>query len=95
PFVQKHLIARSMYDQMWIDSSLLSFLLDKTKEVDPRSTPSLHEKDLTPLLDDLEYENLVAQSQVLAILCNLQSYTLRERIEEIIELIESELNEQS
>jgi hypothetical protein len=91
PFVQEHFVVRSMYDQMWNDSGFLSFLLDKSKDIDPSSTPSQHQQDLSPLLDEIEFENLVSQARVLAIICNLQSYTLRERIEEIISRIESEI----
>jgi hypothetical protein len=93
PYILEHFIARSMYDQMWKDSSLHSVLLDKSYDVDPESNSSLHQKDLSPILDEIEFENIVAGCRVLAVLSNLQAHTLRERIEEILALIESEIKE--
>jgi len=90
PFIHEHFLTRSLHHGMWKDSSLQSFLLDKSKGLLTPSTPSKHDLDLSPLLDDPHFENVVSQANTLAIVCNLQSYTLRERIEEIIELIEKE-----
>lgn len=90
-YMQKHFIARNIHDRLWKSSAISTFLLDKSKDVNAQSTPSKHEKDLAAILDDLEFENLASQGRVLAIICNLQSYALRERMEEILELIETEI----
>ena len=91
PFTEKHFISRNAHVRMWKNSTISTFLLDKSQDLNIQSTPSKHEKDLAPILDMLQFENIISNCRLLAMIGNLQSYTLRERMEEVIALIETEM----
>jgi len=90
-YIQEHFILRDIHDLMWSNSTFLSFLLDKSKGVDTSSSRSKHKINVASILNDPQFENIVTQCRTLAVICNLQSYTLRDRIEEILGIIEGEM----
>ncbi len=90
-FVITNFNVRNIDVARWDNNSISAFLLDEDDYIGVKNTPSKHIDDPAAVLDLPLFENLVARGKVLSEISNLQSYALRKRIVEIIELIESEI----
>ena len=91
PFLLEYSNYRNLLNYFWINNTSKSFQLDRKNETDFKIGNSKKEVDFLSLLDNSKFEGLVSQSAGFANLANSQSYSLRKRIVEILEIIDQEL----
>ena len=82
---------RNLVNQYWKDNIIEAFHLDKDIKADFYLGDTKREINLSELLDEIQFENHIAQCATFAHLANSQSLTLRKRIVELLELIEHDL----
>lgn len=83
---------RNLVNQYWKDNIIEAFHLDSNVKAEFFLGDTKREVDLSGLLDEIQFENHVAQCATFSYLANSQSYSLRNRITEILELIHQDLN---
>jgi hypothetical protein len=92
PFLEENLSIRTLTHHNWINGRILSFQLDSAVNTQFELTRSKRTLNLSVLLDHPKFEDKMATCMELTMLTNSQSLSLQERITDILELIESELN---
>jgi len=92
PYIIRSGLARDINNAFWKDEDPPIFILNRNAKRDFIIGPSTHTPDLKSLLADPELEGIVTISFTLNHVCNLQSETLRQRIIELLNLLEAELN---
>ena len=85
-------LLRTLIAQYWKDGVIDSFHLDQGTKTEFNITKSKKEVDFSKLLDHSNFEDHIAECASFSKLINSQSYSLRNRITEILDLIEQELN---
>jgi hypothetical protein len=93
PFLLNFGIHRTLTNNFWNNSTAKSFQLDNKSESDFEIGNSKKKIDFSILLNDSKFESLVAQSASFSKLANSQSISLRNRIVEILEIINNDLKE--
>ncbi|GMN10042.1 hypothetical protein MTsPCn9_15430 [Croceitalea sp. MTPC9] len=78
---------RNLVNQYWEDNIIEAFHLDKNTKTDFHLGDTKKEIDLFDLLDEVQFENHIAQCATFSNLANTQSHSLRNRIVEILDLI--------
>lgn len=84
---------RNLVNQYWKDNIVEAFHLDKNIKSEFNLGDTKREINLSGLLDEIQFENHIAQCATFANLANSQSLSLRSRIVEILDLIEQDLNQ--
>ena len=92
PTLLEHRFLRTVIAQYWKDGLVDTFHLDKGSKTEFNITKSKKEVDFSKLLDHSNFEDHIAECASFSKLINSQSYSLRNRITEILDLIEQELN---
>ena len=92
PLLLQQGLYRNLVNQYWEDNLIGAFHLDEGTQTAFNLGDSKKEMVFSELLHKTEFENHLAQCATFAKLANSQSYSLRKRIEEILELIEDGLN---
>ncbi|NKI30948.1 DUF6090 family protein [Croceivirga thetidis] len=91
PLLLKKGMYRNLVNQYWKDNIIEAFHLDKNIKADFYLGDTKREINLSVLLDEIQFENHIAQCATFANLANSQSLSLRNRIVELLELIEQDL----
>lgn len=84
---------RNLVNHYWKDNIIESFHLDKNVKADFNLGDTQKEINLSELLDEIQFESHIANCATFAYLANSQSISLRNRITEILELIEHDLEQ--
>ena len=93
PMLSQKGLLRNIFDQYWKDNVLSAFHLDQGTKTEINIGNSKTEIDFSAILDDPLFESSMAQCATYAKLTNSQAVSLRQRIVEILDLIEKDLNE--
>jgi hypothetical protein len=91
PFLEENISIRTLTHHNWKNRLLESFQLDKGINAKFQLSPSARSTDISLLLDNPKFEDKMATCMELTMLTNSQSISLRERIIDILGLIEEEL----
>ena len=86
-------ITRNMTNNLWKDGYTPTEALDKKYNYKFTLNPTKKDLNLKNVLEDLELEGIISQVITYHQITNIQSQTLRERITDILEIIESEIEE--
>ena len=92
PFLEENVSIRTLTYHNWKNGLLQSFQLDNTRNTEFKLTESQRDLDLSVLLDNPKFEDKMAVCLELNMLTNSQSLSLKQRIQDVLELIEQELN---
>ena len=92
PFLKVHINYRTVLANYWNTDRVKAVLIDKNQESELNLTPSKPTEDISKLLDIPDFEDHLADCATWNKLINIQSETLRNRILEILKLIQQELN---
>lgn len=92
PLLSQQGIVRNILTGYWKDNVQTNFLLNKDSETEFNFGTSKKEIDISAILDDLRFESYIVQCASYAKLTNIQALALRQRIVEILDLIEKDLN---
>ena len=92
PFLEENVSIRTLTYHNWKNGLLQSFQLDNTRNTEFKLTESQRDSDLSVLLDNPKFEDKMAVCLELNMLTNSQSLSLKQRIQDVLELIEQELN---
>ena len=92
PFLEENFSIRTLTYHNWKNGLLQSFQLDNTRNTEFKLTESQRDLDLSVLLDNPKFEDKMAVCLELNMLTNSQSLSLKQRIQDVLELIEQELN---
>lgn len=91
PFLKEHDFYRTILANFWKTNQVNRFLIDKDQKTSLQLTKSKSTEDISKLLDEISFENHLADCITWNKLINLQSETLRNRIVEILTLLQKEL----
>jgi hypothetical protein len=91
PSLFKHGAYRNIINRFWNENTFEVFTLDKNNVTEFNVGKSKSSVDLDELLEQTPFENHIVQCASYAKITNIQSLSLRNRIIEIIELIEQDL----
>jgi len=91
PLLIEHSLYRNLINRYWKANIISSFHLDKDTKTEFNLGQSKKDMNLSDFLNDSRFENHIAQCASLAKLTNSQSISLRQRIVEILDLIEQDL----
>ncbi|MGB5377522.1 DUF6090 family protein [Muriicola sp.] len=91
PYLFEKIPMRSITNQFWKSQLIKTFHLDNDVETNFILGDSQKEINVDELLDDVKFEGYMAECASVAEALNSQSYSLRERIVEILTIINSEL----
>ena len=91
PLLEEHISIRTLTYHNWKNHLLESFQLDQAVNTKFELTESGRKVDLNSLLDNPKFEDKMATCMELTMLTNSQSISLRERITDILDIIEVEL----
>lgn len=86
-------ISRNMHNNLWKDGYTPTEALDKEASLTLTIEPTKKDLNLQKVLQDVELEGIVSTVITTHQITNLQSVTLRNRILNILEIIEGEMNE--
>jgi hypothetical protein len=92
PILMEHYSFRTVLNSYWKNNVVDQFHLDQGTKTKFTVGNSKSGKDITALLDNSRFEDIVANCASMARLTNSQSVSLRNRIEELLELIKQDLN---
>lgn len=92
PELINHSSLRTISNRYWQNEVISMFQLDGVADLTIEIGDSNRDLDVNTLLDDTHFEDHVAQCLSMAELTNSQSMSLRNRIVDILKLIENELN---
>jgi hypothetical protein len=84
-------ISRNVTNALWKDGYTPIEALDKKKNKKLNIKPTKKNLDLNEVIEDVELEGVISQAITLHQITNIQSNTLRERIINILEIIEREI----
>ncbi len=93
PLLLQQGLYRNLVNQYWKDNIIDEFHLDKGTNIAFNLGPSKKVIDFAKLLDETEFENHVSQCATFSKLANSQSFSLRKRMEEILELLKKEIDQ--
>ncbi len=93
PMLAQKGILRNLLNRYWKDNVLASFHLDKGTKTEIDLGNSAKKIEVSKLLDDGQFESHIAQCASYAKIANSQAMSLRQRIVEMLDLIEQGLNE--
>ncbi|PHQ28452.1 DUF6090 family protein [Leeuwenhoekiella nanhaiensis] len=93
PFLTKVISTRSILNQYWQENAMETFYLDKGTTVKFNIKNSRAPTDFANLFESPEFENHLAVCATDAKIANIQSLSLKNRINEILEIITQELKE--
>jgi hypothetical protein len=91
PLLEEHISIRTLTYHNWKNHLLESFQLDREVNTEFKLTESVRNADLSALLDNSKFEDMMATTMELTMLTNSQSVSLRDRITDILNLIEGDL----
>ena len=91
PLLSKHGIIRNVLEQYWEDNVSGAFHLDEGTETNLELGRSKKEMLLSNLLDEAEFESDIARCASFSKITNSQAVSLRQRMVEILDLIEQDL----
>lgn len=91
PILTELIPLRTVVNAFWENQTLRTFSLDEGQIITFKIGNSKKEFDATKILNDVRFEGIVAQCASFSELINSQSYTLRKRILEILNIIEIEI----
>ncbi|MDX1471308.1 MAG: DUF6090 family protein [Flavobacteriaceae bacterium] len=91
PYLYEKIPLRSVVNVFWENQMLSNFHLDQDYTSSFTIGNSKKDLDIDGLLDDSKFESFIAQCASFTELINSQSYTLRSRIQEILDIIEEEM----
>ena len=91
PTILKHNVYRNLIDQYWENDIMKNFHLDEGTNTQFSLGRSKSVMQLDELLDNQTFESHISQCASFAKLTNSQSYSLRNRITGILDLIKTEL----
>ena len=92
PTLLEHRLLRTIIHQYWKDGIVDTFHLDEGTKTEFTINRSKKEIDISELLDNSNFEDHIAECASFSKLTNSQSFSLRNRITEILEIIKQELN---
>jgi len=93
PFLIEHNLYRNLSNRYWKANILASFHLDKNSKTELNLGASKKAINLSAFLNDTRFENHIAQCASFAQLTNSQSFSLRDRLVEILDLIKQDIND--
>jgi hypothetical protein len=93
PFLLDFGMHRTLVNNIWSNNTVRTFQLDNKEESPLPIGNSKKKIDFPELLNSPKFESLVAQSASFSKLANSQSISLRNRIVEILEILQAELNQ--
>ena len=91
PYLSEKIPMRSIINEFWESQILSTFHLDEGFKTTYALRRSKKDFNIDELLDDFKFEGFVASCASFAELINSQSYSLRSRIVEILDIIENEI----
>ena len=92
PLLSQKGFIRNLLNQYWKDNIMASFHLDVGTRIEIDLGNSKKENDVSEILDDPLFESYISQCVTYAKLTNSQAVSLRQRIVEILDLIEQDIN---
>ncbi|WP_191859326.1 DUF6090 family protein [Hanstruepera ponticola] len=92
PLLIEYGLYRNLINRYWKSNIIGAFHLDKGTQTEFDLGPSKKEINITEFINDSRFENHIAQCASFAKLTNSQALSLRQRIVEILNIIEQELN---
>jgi len=93
PFSEKTGLSRNIINTLWKDGYTPKFALNKTASVKRKIGNTKKELNVSAILNNIELEGILADSFSWSHIGNIQSLTLKNRIIEILRLIDSEIKE--
>ena len=93
PILLQKGLYRNLVNQYWEDNIIEAFHLDKNIKANFNLGDTKRDVNLSELLDEIQFENHIAQCATFAHLANSQSLSLRNRIVELLELIQQGLEQ--
>jgi hypothetical protein len=90
-YLSEKIPMRSVINEFWKSQTLSTFHLDEGFETTFEIGTSKKDLNIEEVLEDFKFEGLVASCASFAELINSQSYSLRARIVEILDIIEAEV----
>jgi hypothetical protein len=94
PCYNKLGISRNLNNALWKDGYTPTEALDKKYNYKFTIKPSKKDIDLKEVLSDVELEGIISQVITFNQVTNLQSHTLRDRIKNMLKIIEQEIEKQ-
>jgi len=91
PFLEENISIRTMAYHNWKNGLMENFQLDRAINIKFELAESKRNVDPSVLLDNPKFEDKMSVCMEISMLTNSQSISLRERISEILNLIEKEL----
>ena len=91
PILMEHYSLRTVVNSYWKNNVVDQFHLDQGTNTKFTVGNSKRDKDISALLDNSKFEDIVANCASMAKLTNSQSVSLRNRIVELLELIKQDL----
>ena len=91
PTLLKYNLLRTLIDQYWKDGVVDSFHLDQGTKTEFTINKSKKEVDISNFLDNSNFEDHIAECASFSKLINSQSFSLRNRIVEILDVIKEEI----
>lgn len=92
PMLSQKGFMRNVLNRYWKDNVLATFHLDEGTKTEIELGNSKKENVISAILDDPLFESAIAQCATYSKLTNSQAVSLRQRIVEILDLIEQDLN---
>ena len=92
PILSQKGVMRNVLNRYWKDNVLATFHLDEGTKTEIELGNSKKENVISAILDDPLFESAIAQCATYSKLTNSQAVSLRQRIVEILDLIEQDLN---
>ena len=93
PFNEKTGLHRNIINALWKDGYIPKFALNKTASVKHKIGNTKKQLNISEILNNIEFEGIVADSFNWSHVGNIQSLALRNQIIEILNLIDSEIKE--
>lgn len=91
PFLKDHITYRTILANYWNTNRVRAILIDKNQKTEFNLTPSKQKEDISKILDITDFEDHLADCATWNKQNNIQSLSLRNRIAEILKLIQQEL----
>ena len=92
PFLEESISSRTLTHHNWKNGLMANFQLDKAVNTEFDLSPSARPRDISTFLENPKFEDKMATCMELTLLTNSQSFSLRDRIKDILNLIEAELD---
>ncbi len=92
PFIIEHYQLRTARNQSYRRDYVRTFLIDKNDTISQDIGISKHKVDIHQILNHPDFEDHISRAHNIIRITNLQSEILKERIVEILELLQKEIN---